>query len=180
MKYKNIIKTILVIVLIIIWLIVADYVLNKTHTEISLPLGMILLNLPIFIIGICLIIYFKKKLNKKKNVTIGDNLCMAFICLIVSFYFIIKVFPFFLDTFGKVEEVNLINAEIYTLRNFEMHGPDYQYFIKGYDAKKGNISIRIRVEDYAKKIKEDIKKDKFTKVYYYKHSNYVYKIITDE
>ena len=129
MKYKNIIKTILVIVLIIIWLIVADYVLNKTHTEISLPLGMILLNLPIFIIGICLIIYFKKKLNKKKNVTIGDNLCMAFICLIVSFYFIIKVFPFFLDAFGKIEEVNLINAEIYTLRNFEMHGPDYQYFI---------------------------------------------------
>lgn len=179
MKYKKIIKSIIIVMLYVTWIIVSDFILNKTHNKISLPLGLLLLNIPLLILLIYLIVYFKKKLNKKKNIKISENICMILLCIITPLYFIYYILPLFLDVFSDLEKVELVNAEIYSIKQHHKFSTRYQYYIKGYDAKKGYVSFKIRVDDDAKKVEKNIKENGFTKVYYYKHSKYTYEIITD-
>ena len=90
-----------------------------------------------------------------------------------------RIIPLTLDIFSKIEVVELSDVSIYYRVNHNKFSTGKQYYIKGYDAKKGYRSFIIRVEDYALETEKKIKEDKLTKVYYYKHSNYVYKIVTN-
>ena len=173
---KKFIKHIIIALLIIIYLIFASYILNDTHTKISLPLGLLLLDLPFFVFLVIISIYFILRVKSKNT---SDKICLTFILIIIPAYFYMRILPLTLDIFSKIEVVELSDVSIYYRVNHNKFSTGKQYYLKGYDAKKGYRSFIIRVEDYALETEKKIKEDKLTKVYYYKHSNYVYKIVIE-
>lgn len=176
---KKFIIHIIIVLLVIVYFIFASYILNDTYTEISLPLGLLLLDLPLFIFLIFASTYFILKVKNKKKKNTSDKICLAFILICIPAYFYMKILPLSLDIFSKIEVVELSDVSIYYRTMHGKFSTYKQYYIKGYDAKKGYRNFTIRVEDYAKETEKKIKKDRLTKVYYYKHSKYVYKIIID-
>ena len=173
---KKFIKHIIIALLVIIYLIFASYILNDTHTKISLPLGLLLLDLSFFVFLVIISIYFILRVKTKNT---SDKICLTFILIIIPAYFYMRILPLTLDIFSKIEVVELSDVSIYYRVNHNKFSTGKQYYIKGYDAKKGYRSFIIRVEDYALETEKKIKEDKLTKVYYYKHSNYVYKIVIE-
>lgn len=174
-------KTIIFLIIIIVMYVIGAIILNNTNTKVSLPLGLFLIDFFIIALPVTYFaIYFMKKLKKKKKKNFGDKICIVFMCTVIPLYYLFNILPLFIDIFSDFGEVSLINVSIYYKEERKSRFGTYkQYYIKGYDAKKGNVNIKIRVEDDALKYKNEINSQKFTKVYYYKNSNYVYKIETD-
>jgi len=173
------IKTIIFLIIVIVVFVIGAIILNNTNTKVSLPLGLFLIDLSFISIPTYFAIWFLLKVRKKKKKSLGDKFCIVFLYTIIPLYYLLSTIPFFVDIFSDLGEVNLINASIY----YKMEHSKYskfsyskQYYIKGYDAKKGNVNIKIRVEDDALNYEKKLVQEKFTKVYYYKNSNYVYKI----
>lgn len=173
---KKFIKHIIIALLVIIYLIFASYILNDTHTKISLPLGLLLLDLPFFVFLVIISIYFILRVKTKNT---SDKICLTFILIIIPAYFYMRILPLTLDIFSKIEVVELSDVSIYYRVNHNKFSTGKQYYIKGYDDKKGYTNFMIRVEDYALETEKKIKEDKLTKVYYYKYSKYVYKIVIE-
>ena len=176
---KKIITFIIIVLLVILYFIFASYILNDTYTKISLPLGLLLLDLPFFIFTIVISIYFILKVKKGKKKKSSDKVCIAFLLIILPSYFFMKILPLTLDIFSEIEVVELSDVSFYYTKTRERFSTGKEYHIKGYDAKKGYLSFTIRTEEYALESEKNNKEDRLTKVYYYKHSKYVYKIVSD-
>lgn len=179
MKKKFKLKTIIIVLLSISTFVLGGYILNNTYKTYSLPLGLLLLDLPYFFIIIFITVAYISKVKKQKKKTTKNKVLVIFCYTLILLYFFIRIFPLALDIFEKPELSELNEASIYYIKQTGRFTSSKQYYIKGYNAKKGYISFMIRTEDEALKAERNIKKNKLTKVYYYKNSNYVYKIITD-
>ena len=184
-KEKNLKKSISIyicIICIVLSLVIGSIMANAIHTEISIPLGIVMIYLPFVIIGVWFIkigikVFFNLHV-KGGRVTLEDVLIV-----IIGFFVLFKTVNYVYlgskDIIKGQKEVVLSNVFIkdepyrYSTRHGSKVG--HHYYIVGY-SNETEKKILIRGNKMRTVIEGKIENSNVLKVYYHENLNIVYEV----